>query len=593
MQSRLATSVVLGLGLIAACSSSAGNGAGTAGTAGDSDAGASGQGASAGVGHPAGGAHNGGGAGGATSGGSANGGASANGGTGTGGSTSTGGSANGGTSNGGAAGIDSSAGANDGGAAGAGEPPVVVIPDAIDLGATKFIDYGTLRIAFKSGVLAQDMKVQLVPTEGLLVTAVQQVDPKTVDVSLAYYHLPHDYQLHVLGQLADRTRFQTDATLSGSNNGSRIAFLTKKTGPGDLRSWTTPASDTPLHAADATCQAEAEAAGFKGTFVAFLSARGSYDAGCRAFGFSGLLANHCGQATQPADDKPWLSPNGLPIVNGATSIAASLWDTPVAYHADGTSDGYEHIWTGTLAGAKADTGTGTDYADCSSWTLNTGYAETATFTAQYLLQYGDSSSICDVAHGLMCLQVGGTFFGRGALYRVLGKRAFVSKGQLSGAMSFAGKTGIAAGDALCQAEATSAGYANAANFRAYLSTAATDAVCHVLGASGKAASQCGLAELPSAVWRRADDYPLANAAGLVSGNFRAPLSLATDQTQQLAVRPWTGLSGYPGSGSCADWTSADPASTAVVGTPRSTSYAWSGYSSAKCSSSAPLFCFEG
>jgi hypothetical protein len=377
------------------------------------------------------------------------------------------------------------------------------------------------------------------------------------------------------------------------NNGSRIAFLSKKTGPGDLRSWTTPASDTPLHAADATCQAEAEAAGFKGTFVAFLSARASYDAGCRAFGLSGLLANHCGQATQPADDKPWLSPSGLPIVNGATSIAASLWDTPVAYHADGTTDGYEHIWTGTLAGAKADTGTGTDYADCSGWTLNTSYATTATFTAQYLLQYGDSSSICDVAHGLMCLQVGGTFFGRGALYRVLGKRAFVSKGQLTGAMSFAGKTGIAAGDALCQAEATSAGYANAANFRAYLSTAATDAVCHVLGASGKAASQCGLTALPSAVWRRADDYPLANAAGLVSGNFRAPLSLATDQTQQLGVRPWTGLNGYSGSGSCADWTSADSASTAVVGTPRSTSYAWSGYSSANCSSSAPLFCFEG
>ena len=590
MRSSLATSVVLGLGLIAACSSSAGNGSNAAGAAGDSDAaGASGHGASAGGGHPAGGAGN---SGAGASAGAAPGGASS------GGGTSNGGSANGGTSNGGtassgAAGMDATAGANDGGAAGAGEPPIVVIPDAIDFGATKFIDYGTLRIAFKSAVLAEGMQIELVPSEGLLVTAVQQVDGKTVDASLAYYHLPHDYQLHVLGRLADQTRFQTDATLSGLNNGSRIAFLTNKTGPGDLRSWTTPASDTPLHAADATCQAEAEAAGFKGTFVAFLSARGSYDAGCRAFGLSGLLANHCGQATQPSDDKPWLSPSGMPIVNGATSIAASLWDTPVAYHADGTTDGYEHIWTGTLAGAKADTGTGTDYADCASWTLNTGYAETATFTAQYLLQYGDSSSICDVAHGLMCLQVGGTFFSRGALYRVLGKRAFVSKGQLSGAMSFAGKTGIVAGDALCQAEATSAGYANAANFRAYLSTAASDAVCHVLGASGKAASQCGLAELPSAVWRRADDYPLANAAGLVSGNFRAPLSLATDQTRQLNVRPWTGLNGYPGSGSCADWTSADPASTAVVGTPRSTSYAWSGYSSASCSGSAPVFCFEG
>jgi hypothetical protein len=292
----------------------------------------------------------------------------------------------------------------------------------------------------------------------------------------------------------------------------------------------------------------------------------------------------------PADDKPWLSPNGLPIVNGATGVVASLWNTPISFHPDGTTDGSEHFWTGTLPGAVADTGTGPISPDCNGWTQTTNYAETATFTAQYLIEYGESSGDCSDPHGLICLQVGGTFFDTGSLYRVAGKRTFVSKGTLTGAMSFAGKTGVAGGDALCQSEAASAGYANAPNFRAYLSTTATDAMCHVLGATGKAVDQCGLTALPTDVWRRADDYPVADAADLISGNLTAPVSLAPDQSQQVDVRPWTGLS-TPST--CSDWTSAAAGSTADVGTPRSISYAWSAFSTANCNTPAPLFCFEG
>ena len=46
-------------------------------------------------------------------------------------------------------------------------------------------------------------------------------------------------------------------------------------------------------------------------------------------------------------------------------------------------------------------------------------------------------------------------------------------------------------------------------------TAATDALCYVLGKTGKVADNCGLAALPATdPWRRVDNYPIGTAAEL-------------------------------------------------------------------------------
>jgi hypothetical protein len=510
-----------------------------------------------------------------------------------------------GTGNG--AGMDASGTAGSvgaGGAAGSAETAgeagaadtVPVIANLIDLTQTHFLDYGKLHVAFKQAVDASSLNLTLLPASpsALHVTSLTRVDDMSVDATLAFYHLPIDYELDVLGQLADATPFQTSATLSGSNNGSRVAFLTKQLGSGKMSTWAeaSASASTPIAAADSVCQFEANAAGFKGKFAALLSAHGSYDATCRALGLTGLVANKCGQAAMPSDSAPWLSPLGFPIVNGADNIATDNFETPFARFADGTLGTQVSVWTGSEPGAIANTSTGGTSVDCDGWSDTTSYGITNTFSSDYLLEYARADSTCDAAQNMICVQVGASFFGPSTLHEVSGKRAFVSKGAV------AGSAGLGAADLLCQGEAASAGYANASNFYAYLGTAANDALCHVLGGSGRVTDQCGLAALPTAVWRRADNYPIASAAALFGAGalLAAPISMSADQSESLDQRPWTGTSSTgvvatsTTDGNCGDWSLSS--GTAEVGTPRCTTGSWQLFSSAACSSEAPVYCFE-
>ena len=472
-----------------------------------------------------------------------------------------------------------------GGEAGAGSS---VIPNLIDLDHTRFLEYGKLRVVFKQPVDAASLELKLVPNKPsrLRVTSVARVDSASVDVTLAFYHLPIDYELRVTGELADGTSFQTSATLGGSNNGARVAFLSKQSGSGKIGTWSeaSAVAVTGLEAADSVCQFEADAAGFKGKFVALLSAHQSYDAACRALGLSGLVADKCGQAKMPSDAAPWLSPLGYPIANGADQVAADDFETPFAHFADGSLGTQVSVWIGSEPGAIASNGT---ISDCGGWSQETSYGLTNTFSSDYLLEYARASSTCDAAQHLICLQVGGSFFARSTLHAASGKRAFVSKGEVFG------NAGRTAADTLCQTEAGDAGYANAAKFYAYLGTADDDALCHVLGGSGRVTAQCGLASLPTGTWRRADDYPLASAGALFGAGalLAAPISLSADQSQSLDKRPWTGASSTGVTGSnCGDWTTSS--GTAEVGTPRCTTGSWQFFSTANCSTSAPVYCFE-
>lgn len=476
------------------------------------------------------------------------------------------------------------------GAAGAGAQGAVVVKVGIIEQTTRFLEYGKLRIAFERGVDAETLAVDLSPRlpDKLVVTGTSQVDDATVDVSLGYYHLPRDYQLSVSGSLSDGTPFEASGEIPGLGNGARAAFLSEQAGTGALSSWPgVPDGATPLEAADSVCQKEAEAAGLRGTFQAFLSVYGSVDAGCRALGRDGTITNNCGAAAMPVDRAPFLSIDGRPIADGATGIMADSWAIPIPFHANGKAATPFYTWAGSISGAK-----GFNNADCAGWTATTGNGLPTRQSGERLVEY-EFSTACSSVAALLCLQTTGTFFGPSNLHHAGVKRAFVSKGKLFGAMSFDAKTGVAAADALCQSEAAGASLANADKFKAYLGTNETDALCYVLGQGGKVADNCGLDALSARdPWRRVDDYPIGSAAELAAGSLTAPLSLAADGTRMTSERPRTGtqLDGST-TWNCDDWSGT--ASYSLSGHPGFITGDFTSHWTTDCDSEeTSVYCFE-
>jgi len=101
------------------------------------------------------------------------------------------------------------------------------------------------------------------------------------------------------------------------------------------------------------------------------------------------------------------------------------------------------------------------------------------------------------------------------------RRAFATSvsgtGDLSTWPDATGATAFARADAICRARAAAATptpLPNAATYRAWISTSATDAYCHVQGLSGKKATGCNGAVLPGA-----GPWFLANGATNLSGTL--------------------------------------------------------------------------
>jgi hypothetical protein len=487
----------------------------------------------------------------------------------------------------GAAGGNAAAGEASAGAAGSGSAVESV---GIVSEATHFADYGKLRIGFDRAVEGATLTITLSPSvpAQLSVTSTTPIDDTTVEATLAYYHLPRDYQLSVTGTLPDGSPFEAYAELSGLNNGARVAFLSQQTGSGALTSWPgVPEGATPLEAADSVCQREADAAGLRGTFQAFLSIYDSVDAGCRALGLDATIADNCGEASMPVDHAPFLSMDGRPIVEGATGIIADAWAIPIPFHADGSAAAPFYTWTGSISGAK-----GFNNADCNGWALSASNGLPSRQIGERLVEY-EFGTACTTASALLCLQTTGTFFGPSDLHHDGVKRAFVSKGKLFGTMSFDGKSGVAAADALCQSEASAESLDNADQFRAYLATADSDALCYILGQTGKVADHCGLLALPDTdPWRRVDDYPIGTAAQLASGTLTAPLALAADGTLMTKERPRTGTM-LDGSTTlnCDDWSGT--ASYSISGHPGFITGHFTSHWTTDCDGEeTSVYCFE-
>ena len=169
-------------------------------------------------------------------------------------------------------------------------------------------------------------------------------------------------------------------------------------------------------------------------------------------------------------------------------------------------------------------------------------------------------------------------------------------GNLSTWPEAGGMTGLAAGDAVCQARATAAGLPGA--FRAWLSDDTSDAYCRVQGFMGKKAANCGQAALPVAggPWVRTDGFPFAQTLADIS--VRGQIFVPLDNNESGVPIPGNGV--WTGTGSdgvvvstdnCSQWSGAS-SSIGAIGAALFTRDAWTFISNYSCSSILPLFCFQ-
>lgn len=163
-----------------------------------------------------------------------------------------------------------------------------------------------------------------------------------------------------------------------------------------------------------------------------------------------------------------------------------------------------------------------------------------------------------------------------------------------------GNTGLAAGDAICQAAATAAGLSG--TYRAWISDSTADAYCHVQGYTGTIATNCGQSALPVAAgpWVRTDGAPFADTIDkLVTGQIFTPLQYDETGTKVAYMYVFTGtnpdgtLETYtsPSPYSCNGWTS-NSSDKIIVGDDTGTTRFWTAAAAGQCSQSMHLVCMQ-
>jgi len=101
---------------------------------------------------------------------------------------------------------------------------------------------------------------------------------------------------------------------------------------------------------------------------------------------------------------------------------------------------------------------------------------------------------------------------------------------------------VAAGDAVCQAQAAAANLPDPTHFVALLSDSNNDAYCRLHGLTGQKSANCGLPSLPTYAgpWIATDGLPFATLQTLTAdGAIISPALFAADGTRQSAI-PFTG-----------------------------------------------------
>jgi hypothetical protein len=183
------------------------------------------------------------------------------------------------------------------------------------------------------------------------------------------------------------------------------------------------------------------------------------------------------------------------------------------------------------------------------------------------------------------------------------RRVFVTSvsgtGDLSTWADAGGQSGLAAGDAICQARALAAGLPNSSGFRAWLSSSSDDAYCRVHGLGGKRSQNCGQPTLPTSAgpWLRTDGVPFGGAiTDLLSPNWVVLYPLARDEVGApvdgwLRSGTWT-TGEVHASGTCLNWSSSSALERSLSGTTDQTSAGWHSSAPLPCDWPSHLICME-
>ncbi len=453
-----------------------------------------------------------------------------------------------------------------------------------------FVAYGVARLTFADAVDADAVTVALVDPRPSAPTVADwsQVDRATIEVRLERNHLSVDHTFAITPVDGGEG---VEAFIAGEANGARVAFVTQAAGNGVIASWAGSSSD-PLDAADELCNAEAEAAGLRGTFAAYLAIGGDAptDATCRVVGHRGSYAESCGLAGTRGDDKAIVALDGRPIAQGADALAAGQVRGPVGYHADGSVASERAAWLGAdESGVVLDD-------SCADWTSVSAanHGRSAVSLGSRALA-GTHAVDCDATQSLVCVQLPeATTFTEADRHRRDGLKAFVTATSTAGNFG-----GLAAADQRCAFQAAEAGLPNAERFVAYLSDGSDDAGCRVQGGVGKLADGCTFFTDPPAAhpgWVAVDGSPVAvDPAALFAGELSAPLNVdATGLTIAPAEEVWTGTraDGSAMESTCVDWSSTSIYSLGIAGDSSSSADDWAETRGQLCFRQRRFYCFE-
>jgi hypothetical protein len=355
-----------------------------------------------------------------------------------------------------------------------------------------------------------------------------------------------------------------------------VLFVTSVTGTANLGTWPDAGGLTGLAAGDAICQARAAAAGLGGTFVAWLSDSAN-DAYCRATGHSGTEANNCGQPGLPTNAGPWIRTDGYPFsgtISAITSTNPPIY-APVSYNEYGVpaATGNYYFTATNAAGVLYTSGT---ISSCNDWNSQSSAGSAVggmTLGTTFYWTYGPVIG-CGSAEPLLCMQTGA-----GAALPVFasaGKKVFVTSAGYNGNLG-----GLTGADEKCRSAAQAAGLADFANYKAWLSDSATDAVSRLTS---------------TGPWVRLDGVKLADTkSDLADGSLFTSIVL-TENMEYIAgsAVSWTGSksTGLKDANVCSDWTDGTTAAKGLGGVANKTDHSWTDFGAFSCNLQMSLYCFE-
>lgn len=391
----------------------------------------------------------------------------------------------------------------------------------IDDSATAFSGYGALDVRLTGEVeldnvvaCLTDPRESAVSADSLTVSKVNKPGPGSLQLELSRYHLPITYELAIAVGTPPAVRL----TVIEPDTRSRVAFISKAQGNGNLAAWTA-AEDNPLDAADSICQTEAEQAGLSGSFRAYLSVVGESDALCRLSGAGGLSADDCGPEEVLSEldlTAPFLNMKGLPVTYGLQDIRQGIWRLPLGYTANGEhGTNPVYAWTGSLPNGSAAT------YDCDHWSSSSSTAfGVATSTPTEETVDDDFSFSCDQEAALLCFSTQTDAWPLSSRHERSGKLTYIVETEPNLVLTEA--------DEACARSKPE----ERADVVAWFGESSTDAICRLLGREGRIEDNCDGEAIDWSVgpWVRADGYVVAEQLGDLRTGLLAPIMLGADGT---------------------------------------------------------------